>query len=308
MIDPSRRLRLGTRASRLALAQASETAAALEAAHEWPAGTVEVVPMTTTGDRVQDRSLAAIGGKELWTRELDRALLAGEVDACVHSMKDVESKRPPELTIAAMLERADPRDRLIGAGSVDDLGQGAVIGTSSPRRAAQLKRLRPDLVAQVLRGNVETRLGKLADGEVDATLLAAAGLDRLGLDVGFPVSLDILLPAPGQAAIGIECRSDDDAAAALVAAINHPDTFDCVEAERAFTRALGGSCASPVAALGSILAEGVRLRVQILSADGRELVEDEGRFARGDGEGPAALARAMLDRAPAAVRSLFDAP
>ena len=308
MIDPSRRLRLGTRASRLALAQASETAAALEAAHGWPAGTVEVVPMTTTGDRVQDRSLAAIGGKELWTRELDRALLAGEVDACVHSMKDVESKRPPELTIAAMLERADPRDRLIGAGSVDDLGQGAVIGTSSPRRAAQLKRLRPDLVAQVLRGNVETRLGKLADGEVDATLLAAAGLDRLGLDVGFPVSLDILLPAPGQAAIGIECRSDDDAAAALVAAINHPDTFDCVEAERAFTRALGGSCASPVAALGSILAEGVRLRVQILSADGRELVEDEGRFARGDGEGPAALARAMLDRAPAAVRSLFDAP
>ena len=308
MIDPSRRLRLGTRASRLALAQASETAAALEAAHGWPAGTVEVVPMTTTGDRVQDRSLAAIGGKELWTRELDRALLAGEVDACVHSMKDVESERPPELTIAAMLERADPRDRLIGAGSVDDLGQGAVIGTSSPRRAAQLKRLRPDLVAQVLRGNVETRLGKLADGEVDATLLAAAGLDRLGLDVGFPVSLDILLPAPGQAAIGIECRSDDDAAAALVAAINHPDTFDCVEAERAFTRALGGSCASPVAALGSILAEGVRLRVQILSADGRELVEDEGRFARGDGEGPAALARAMLDRAPAAVRSLFDAP
>jgi hydroxymethylbilane synthase len=308
MIDPSRRLRLGTRASRLALAQASETAAALEAAHGWPAGTVEVVPMTTTGDRVQDRSLAAIGGKELWTRELDRALLAGEVDACVHSMKDVESERPPELTIAAMLERADPRDRLIGAGSVDDLGQGAVIGTSSPRRAAQLKRLRPDLVAQVLRGNVETRLGKLAEGEVDATLLAAAGLDRLGLDVGFPVSLDILLPAPGQAAIGIECRSDDDAAAALVAAINHPDTFDCVEAERAFTRALGGSCASPVAALGSILAEGVRLRVQILSADGRELVEDEGRFARGDGEGPAALARAMLDRAPAAVRSLFDAP
>jgi hydroxymethylbilane synthase len=308
MIDPSRRLRLGTRASRLALAQASETAAALEAAHGWPAGAVEVVPMTTTGDRVQDRSLAAIGGKELWTRELDRALLAGEVDACVHSMKDVESERPPELTIAAMLERADPRDRLIGAGSVDDLGQGAVIGTSSPRRAAQLKRLRPDLVAQVLRGNVETRLGKLADGEVDATLLAAAGLDRLGLDVGFPVSLDILLPAPGQAAIGIECRSDDDAAAALVAAINHPDTFDCVEAERAFTRALGGSCASPVAALGSILAEGVRLRVQILSADGRELVEDEGHFARGDGEGPAALARAMLDRAPAAVRSLFDAP
>ena len=307
MIEPSRRLRLGTRASRLALAQAGEAAAALEVAHRWPAGAVEVVPMTTTGDRIQDRSLAAIGGKELWTRELDRALLAGEVDACVHSMKDVESERPNELRIAAMLERADPRDRLIGAGSLDELAQGAVIGTCSPRRIAQLKRLRPDLGTRLLRGNVETRLRKVADGEVDATLLAAAGLGRLGLDVGVPIALDVLLPAPGQAAIGIEYRSDDGATATVLATINHRDTFDCVDAERAFTRALGGTCASPVAALGTVVADQVHLRAQILSADGSALVEDEGRFARGDRAGPAALARAMLDRAPAAVRSLFEA-
>lgn len=307
MIEPSRRLRLGTRASRLALAQAGEAAAALEVAHRWPAGAVEVVPMTTTGDRIQDRSLAAIGGKELWTRELDRALLAGEVDACVHSMKDVESERPNELRIAAMLERADPRDRLIGAGSLDELAQGAVIGTCSPRRIAQLKRLRPDLATRLLRGNVETRLRKVADGEVDATLLAAAGLGRLGLDVGVPIALDVLLPAPGQAAIGIEYRSDDGATATVLATINHRDTFDCVDAERAFTRALGGTCASPVAALGTVVADQVHLRAQILSADGSALVEDEGRFARGDRDGPAALARAMLDRAPAAVRSLFEA-
>ena len=307
MIEQSPRLRLGTRASRLALAQASQAAAALEAAHGWAAGAVEVVPMTTTGDRVQDRSLATIGGKELWTRELDRALLAGEVDACVHSMKDVESERPPGLRIAAMLERADPRDRLIGAGSLEELGEGATIGTSSPRRAAQLCRLRPDISIETLRGNVETRLRKVAEGEVDATLLAAAGLDRLGIEAGTPIPLDVLLPAPGQAAIGIECRSDDGQAATLLAAINHPDTFDCVEAERAFTRALGGSCASPVAALGTIVAGQVHLRAQILSTDGSEVVEDEGRFEPGDRSGPGALARAMLDRAPPAIRSLFEA-
>ena len=175
----------------------------------------------------------------------------------------------------------------------------------SPRRAPQLRRLRPDLATQLLRGNIETRLRKVADGEVDATLLAAAGLDRLGLDVGSAIPLDVLLPAPGQAAIGIECRSDEGAAAAIVTAINHKDTFDCVAAERAFTRALGGSCASPVAALGAILADEVHLRVQIFSEDGSELVEDEGRFVRGDSDGPAALARAMLDRAPPAVRDLF---
>ena len=306
MVDQPKRLRLGTRASRLALAQASEAAAAIEAANTWAAGTVEVVPMTTTGDRVQDRSLATIGGKELWTRELDRALLAGEVDACVHSMKDVESERPAELCIAAMLERADPRDRLIGANSLDQLSGGTVIGTCSPRRVAQLRRLRPDLATQLLRGNVETRLRKVSEGEVDATLLAAAGLDRLGLDVGTAISLDVLLPAPGQAAIGIECRLRDEATRGAVAAVRHRDTFDCVAAERAFTRALGGTCASPVAVLGAILDDEVHLRAQILSEDGGELVEDEGRFARGDRDGPAALARAMLDRAPPAVASLFE--
>ena len=300
-------LRIGTRGSPLALAQARMASTSLEVAHHWLDGRVEIIPITTSGDQITDRPLAEVGGKALWTKELDLALLKGETDASVHSMKDVESERPPELRIAAMLGRADPRDRLIGAGSIDELGQGALIGTCSPRRVAQLKRLRPDLATQLLRGNVETRLRKVAEGEVDATLLAAAGLDRLGLDVGAPIALDVLLPAPGQADIGIECRSEDEGTMMALSAINHLDTFDCVEAERAFTRALGGSCSSPVAALGTIAADRIYLRTQLLSADGSEVVEDEGRFERGDRDGPAALARAMLDRAPPAVRSLFEA-
>jgi hydroxymethylbilane synthase len=263
--------------------------------------------MVTTGDRVKDRPLAELGGKALWTKELDRALLAGEVDACVHSMKDVESERPSELCVAAMLARADVRDRLIGAESIEALPQGAVIGTSSPRRAAQLLRLRPDLRIEPFRGNVQTRLSKIAAGEVSATLLAAAGLDRLGIEAGRAVATELMLPAPGQAAIGIECRAGDAETRALLVDIADRDTVDCVFAERAFTRGLGGSCASPVGALAEILGESVVLRVQILSTDGAEAIEDEGRFERGDGAGPEALARALLDRAPESIRALFDA-
>lgn len=163
--------RLGTRGSPLALTQAGMVRDALMAAHGWD--DVEIVVVRTTGDRVQDRALAEIGGKALWTKELDRALLAGEVDACVHSMKDVETIRPAEIAIAAMLPRADVRDRLIGADTIEALPHGAVVGTSSPRRRAQLLRRRPDLNIVLLRGNVDSRLGKLAAGEVDATLLAA---------------------------------------------------------------------------------------------------------------------------------------
>src|SRR4051795_10576779 len=190
-------LKLGTRGSPLALAQARKVAAAIETAQRWPDGYVELVTLATTGDKVQDRPLAEIGGKGLWTKELDKALLAGELSFCVHSMKDVESVRPREIHIAAVRPRGDVRDRLIGAESIDALKQGAVVGTSSPRRAAQLLRLRPDLKIVPLRGNVETRLRKIEDGEVDATLLAAAGLKRLDISTGTSIPTEVILPAPG---------------------------------------------------------------------------------------------------------------
>lgn len=283
-------------------------AAALEAAHSWPAGTVIILPVKTSGDRIQDRPLAEVGGKALWTKELDLALLAGETDCSVHSMKDVESERPEALAIAAMLPRADVRDRLIGAASIDDLRHGAVVGTSSPRRAAQLKRLRPDLQIVSIRGNVDTRLGKLAGSEVDATLLAAAGLDRLDRpDVGHPIEIAEMLPAPAQGAIGIECRSDDAKTSALIAAIDDAATHAAVLAERAFTRALGGTCHSPVAALARIEGDEIAFSGEIFSADGQERVGSATRFPVGDLDAPAALARRMMADAPEAIRILFEA-
>ncbi len=295
---------LGTRGSPLALAQARSVAGALEAAHGWAAGTIVIRPIRTSGDRIQDRPLAEVGGKALWTKELDLALLDGETDLSVHSMKDVESERPDSLLVAAMLERADVRDRLIGAGSIEGLKQGALVATSSPRRAAQLLRLRPDLKIEPIRGNVQTRLDKIARGEVDATMLAAAGLDRLGIEAGSPVPVETMLPAPGQAAIGIECRADDAELRALLAAINHEATCRAVRIERAFTRALGGSCHSPVAALAEVEPDGVRLRAEILSGDGTERITEDRIVA--DEAGAEALAGAMLDRAGPAMRSLFQ--
>ena len=298
-------LKLGTRGSPLALAQAHLAAAAITAANGWGEERIEIVPVTTTGDKVQDRPLSEIGGKALWTKELDRALGAGDVDLCVHSMKDVESDRPDAFVIAAILPRADVRDRLIGAESIAALPSGAVVGTSSPRRSAQMLRMRPDLKVVPLRGNVETRLRKVREGEVDASLLAAAGLDRLGIAEGAGIPVDQLLPAPGQAAIGIECRADDRMTIEAIAAASSAD-FDCVMAERAFTRSLGGTCHSPVAALATASGEFLVLRTQLLSADGRQCVEDVGEFPRGDPDGPAALATAMLGRAPDSIRSLFE--
>ena len=296
---------IGTRGSPLALAQAHLVASALEQAHGWDLGSVTIRTIRTRGDRIQDRPLAEVGGKALWTKELDLALLAGETDCSVHSMKDVESERPVKLTIAAMLPRADFRDRLIGAGSIADLPQGATIGTSSPRRAAQLLRLRPDLKIVSIRGNVATRLAKRDAGDVDATLLAAAGLDRLGhADIG--AALDELLPAPAQGAVGIECRADDRRVAALLAGIDHRETHVCVAAERAFTLGLGGTCHSPIAALARVEGEEIAFACQILSEDGANEVADSARFAVGDLDTPAALARAMLDRAPTSIRRLFE--
>jgi hydroxymethylbilane synthase len=302
----ARPLRLGTRGSPLALWQAEMVADALRAAHRWPASAVEIVPIRTTGDKVQDRALAEIGGKALWTKELDRALLDHQIDFAVHSMKDVETIRPPEIVIAAMPPRADPRDRLIGADSLAALPPNARVGTSSPRRAAQVRRIRPDAQILLFRGNVDTRLRKLAEGEADATLLAAAGLDRLGRgDIGMP--LDDLLPAPAQGAIGIEARADDLETLALLAAIDHDATSACVLAERALLFALGADCHSPVAALARTDGLHIHLRAEILSEDGSLCEAGETRFAIDDDQAPAALARALLGRAGPALRSLFAA-
>src|SRR6476646_3293963 len=196
-------LRLGTRGSPLALAQARKVASAIETSQRWPDGWVQIVEIKTTGDKVQDRPLADSGGKALWTKELDRALLEGEVDFCVHSMKDVESIRPESIHIAAVRPRGDVRDRIIGAASIDKLKPSAIVGTSSPRRAAQVRRIRPDVRIVPIRGNVETRLRKVESGEVDATLLASAVLKRLDIEAGTAIPTEIMLPAPGQAVIGM---------------------------------------------------------------------------------------------------------
>jgi hydroxymethylbilane synthase len=301
------RFRLGTRGSPLALTQAGMTRDALCAAHGWHADAVELVVIRTTGDRVQDRALAEIGGKALWTKELDRALLTGEIDAAVHSMKDVETVRPAAIRIAATLPRADVRDRLIGADTVEALPPGAVVGTSSPRRRAQLLRLRPDLAIVLFRGNVDTRLGKLAAGEVDATLLAAAGLDRLGRhEVGQAIPTDVMLPAPAQGAVGIEVRADDAAAHAAVGAIDDPATHACVVAERALLAGLRADCHSPVAALASLSGETLRLRAELLAEDGSAHVAGAIEGVAGEACGHA-LAAELLGRAPPEVRRLFAA-
>jgi hydroxymethylbilane synthase len=280
-------IRIGTRGSPLALAQAHMVADALRA----KAGVEsEIVPITTSGDRIQDRALAEVGGKALWTKELDRALVEGRTDLSVHSMKDVETIRPDTLVIAAMLERADTRDRLIGAESLAALPKGARVGTSSPRRTAQLLARRPDLDCAIIRGNVQTRLAKIEAGAFDATLLAAAGLVRLDLDLGVPLDL---LPAPAQGAIGVEVLAERDDLRTLLTTIDHRPTHEAVNAERAFLAALGGDCHSAVAAL----ADGQTVKAEILSADGGEIRSGEGE--------PAALARRLLAEASPALRAMF---
>lgn len=303
----ARPLRIGTRGSPLALAQARMVAEALLRAHGWDEDRIEIVPITTTGDIIQDRPLSEVGGKALWTKELDRCLLDGRTDLSVHSMKDVETIRPAALALAALLARADVRDRLIGAETLAALPNGARVGTSSPRRAAQLLNRRPDLRIQAIRGNVATRLAKLEAGDVDATLLAAAGLDRLGLGgTGKPIETDEMLPAPSQGAIGVEVRADDGTIRSLVEAIGDPPTQDCVAAERRLLAALGGDCRSPVAALAVGGGARLRLRAEILTNDGRETVSGEAVFAPGDDAAPAALAEDLLGRASPSLRSLFS--
>ena len=298
-------LRLGTRGSPLALAQARKVAAAIETAQRWPDGWVQIVEIKTTGDKVPGKPLAEIGGKAVWTKELDRALMDGEVDFCVHSMKDVESVRPEGIHIAAVRPRGDVRDRIIGADSIDKLKAGARVGTSSPRRAAQLRRLRPDIEIVPLRGNVETRLKKVELGEIDATLLSTAGLKRLEIGAGTAIPTEVLLPAPGQAVIGMECRTNDTRTQSVLTSVNNDITYNCVMAERAFTRALGASCHSPVAAFCAFEDGDLRLRAQLYSEDGSEMIEDRTVFDCGEEHKAEELARSLLARAPEAIRRLF---
>ncbi len=296
--------RLGTRASPLAMAQAHLVRGALIAAH--PGISIEICPQVASGDKILDRALAEVGGKALWTKELDIALIAGEIDFAVHSMKDVETLRPPEFVIAAMPERADVRDRLVGAESIAALRQGARFGTSAPRRRAQLLRQRPDLEIVLLRGNVNSRLAKIERGEADATLLAAAGLARLDMaDVGTPIPVEALLPAPSQGAIGVECRADDDRVRDLLASINHAATFICVLAERALLAGLSGDCRSPVAALALIDGGDIHFRAQIFSPDGSQCEAVDERFSRDDHSAPPRIAAAMLANAHPDIRATF---
>jgi len=298
--------RLGTRSSPLALAQANQAAAALRQAHGWGEDAIEIVAMKASGDLIQDRPLAEVGGKALWTKELDRALVAGEIDFAVHSMKDVETIRPAEITIAAMLPRADVRDRLIGADSLALIPKGGRLGTSSPRRSAQIGGLRPDLDVVLFRGNVATRLRKLEEGEADATLLAAAGLDRLGQpDLGIAIPVDVMLPAPAQGAIGIETLAANSELRALLAAIDHAATSSCVLTERALLEGLHADCRSPVAALAQVRDSKIFLRAEILSADGSERVTGELPDANPDAA--RALAADLLGRASPSLRALFGA-
>ncbi len=283
-------LRLGTRGSPLALVQANLVRDTLAAAHVdlTAPDAIEIRVIRTTGDKVQDRSLAEIGGKGLFTKEIEEALLSGEIDIAVHSAKDMPTALPDGLHLAAVLEREDPRDvlfaRIAGAG-IDTLPRGARFGTTSLRRAAQLLNRRPDLIVGPLRGNVETRLRKLADGQVDATVLAFAGLKRLGHGPagGRLLSLDEMLPAPAQGAICIESRIADSRANALLAAIDHRATALAVVAERALLAALDGSCRTPIAALAEIGGStGLHLRALLATPDGSRLWRTERRGAPED--------------------------
>ena len=299
-------LRLGTRNSPLALAQAEEARARLAAAHGWSAEAIELVPVTASGDKVLDRPLAEIGGKALWTKELDGWLLEGAIDFAVHSAKDVETLRPQGIVIAAVLEREDVRDVLVGAASLEALPAGARIGTSAPRRAAQALHARPDCQVVSFRGNVATRLAKLKAGEADVTLLARAGLNRLGQgDVGTPLDPADWLPAPGQGAIAIECRAGDAATRALLGAIDHSPSRDALIAERALLAGLGGTCHSPIAVLTEREGDSLSMRAAIFSPDGAERIELAERFVAGDTQGPARLAARLLAAASDAVRAHF---
>lgn len=304
--------RIGTRGSPLALAQARETAQRLAEAHglnpEQAAERFPIEVIETRGDQVQDRALSALGGKGLFTKEIDEAQLSGRVDLAVHSMKDVPTLLPEGLTIAAILPREDVRDAFIspGAATIEDLPEGALVGTASLRRQAQLLWRRPDLRVTMFRGNVQTRLRKLSEGQADATFLALAGLNRLGMaEVARSViSTDDMLPAVAQGAVGVSLRVDDAEAAALLAPLNCAETALRLAAERAFLKRLDGSCRTPLAGLAELEPNGaMRFRGEILKTDGSERFAAERTAPAPDQAAAAAigdgLAAALLEEAGA---------
>ena len=277
-------LRLGTRGSALALAQAELVAELLDEE-------VELVPITTSGDR-GDRSPAAGGDKARFVKEIEEALLDGSVDLAVHSAKDVPSELPEGLSIVGVPERADARDALCGAASLDDLGPGAVVGTGSLRRASQLLALRPDLEVRELRGNVDTRLGKLGEGGLQALVLALAGLERLGRSSeGAP--LPELVPAPGQGCLALEAREDDGAVAAAAVAITDRSALTCLTSERALVQALDASCHTPLGAHATLDGDALSLEAFVGLPDGSVWLRDS---LDGEAGSPAALGREVAER------------
>jgi len=304
-------LRIATRGSRLALWQAEHVRDRLLALH--PGLVVELVAMKTTGDRILDAPLAKIGGKGLFVKELEQAMLAGGADLAVHSMKDVPVDLPDGLHIACVLSREDPRDSLLArdGGVLASLPRGAIVGTSSLRRRSQLCALRPDLELRDLRGNVNTRLAKLRSGEFDAIVLALAGLKRLGLDGGVTERFapEHMLPAIGQGIIGIECRRGDARVESLIAPLHDADARDAIAAERALNAALQGGCQVPIAGHAVIVGEQLTIAGLVASLDGRELIRAEARGARGDA---AALgirvARLLLERGARRILDAIEPP
>ena len=301
-------LRIGTRGSPLALAQASETRARLAAAHGWDIETIETVIIRTSGDRIQDVALREVGGKELFTKEIEAALLERRIDLAVHSAKDVETDMPEPLALVAALPREDVRDAFISphADHPSKLPEGAVVGTASLRRQALLKRMRPDIETVLLRGNVGTRLRKLGTGEMHATLLASAGLRRLDLADRATALLDVesFPPSPGQGTICLQARSDDDRTREAATAIKDGDAALCLDVERGFLRALGGSCHTPVAAYARRHDRGVDFHAAVMTPDGRQTFEDRWGGDAGDAIASAEAIGAALRRQCAGVVDL----
>ncbi|WP_456390687.1 hydroxymethylbilane synthase [Profundibacter sp.] len=301
--SPASPLKIGTRGSPLALAQAYETRSRLMAAFDLEEAAFEIVVITTSGDRIQDRPLKEVGGKGLFTKEIEEDMLSGKIDIAVHSMKDMPVEQPEGLLLDTYLPREDVRDAFVSpsVARLADLRQGAVVGTSSLRRRAQLLNFRPDLQVVEFRGNVQTRLKKLADGVAEATFLAMAGLVRLGrMDVvQSPVEVDEMLPAVAQGAIGIERRVDDMRVAEMLEALHDVKTGQRLAAERAFLAALDGSCETPIGGLAVLEGGNIYLRGEILRPDGSECLTDEGRAPIEDGaELGRAVAGRLRDRAP----------
>lgn len=278
--------RIATRQSPLALWQAHYVQQRLMAAH--PGLRVELVPMVTKGDVILDTPLAKVGGKGLFVKELELAMLEDRADLAVHSMKDVPVAFPLGLGLVTICEREDPRDAFVSNhfDSLDALPQGAVVGTSSLRRQSQISERRPDLVIRSLRGNVGTRLSKLDAGEYDAIILAAAGLKRLGLEsrIRQPLPAEISLPAVGQGAVGIECRLDDSELISLLQALNHDDTAVCVKAERAMNTRLEGGCQVPIGSFALLEGDQLWLRGLVGAPDGSVMVRGERRGSRAEAE------------------------